>query len=153
MKILLAEDNADDVVLVQHAFKRAGAQSHLTAVTDGLEVLEYLKGEGAFANREAYPFPDVLLLDLNMPRKNGFEVLAWVRQDLRCTRLMVHVLTASPRDADVDRAYSLGANSYVVKPSRLDELVVFAAALHKWHGFVKLAKPPAETRCEVSAHA
>jgi len=153
MKILLAEDNADDVALVQHAFKRAGAKSHLTAVTDGLEVLEYLKGEGAFANREAYPFPDILLLDLNMPRKNGFEVLAWVRQDLRCTRLMVHVLTASPRDADVEQAYGLGANSYVVKPSRLDELVVLADTLQKWHSFVRLAKPPAEIRCEASAHA
>src|SRR5215831_4825765 len=103
MNILLAEDNSDDVVLLEHAFKKAGVTSHLTAVTDGLEALDYLEGEGAFANRAAYPFPDVLLLDLNMPRKNGFEVLAWVRRDANCSRLMVHVLTASPRESDAER--------------------------------------------------
>jgi CheY-like chemotaxis protein len=144
MNILLAEDNSDDVVLLEHAFKKAGVTSPLTAVTDGLEALDYLKGEGAFADRAAYPFPDVLLLDLNMPRKNGFEVLAWVRRDASCCRLMVHILTASPRESDAERAYALGANSYVVKPSRFDELVRFVGALGKWHEFVTLARPPAE---------
>lgn len=153
MNILLAEDNADDVVLLQHAFKKAGVNCQLTAVTDGLEALEYLKGEGAFADRSLHPFPDVLLLDLNMPRKNGFEVLAWVRKDASCARLMVHVLTASPREADVERAYALGANNYVVKPSRFDELVAFAAALYRWHDFVLLVRRPAQARCEVSAQA
>jgi CheY-like chemotaxis protein len=151
MNILLAEDNSDDVVLLEHAFKKAGVTSHLTAVTDGLEALDYLKGEGAFADRVAYPFPEILLLDLNMPRKNGFEVLAWVRRDAGCSRLMVHILTASPREADAERAYALGANSYVVKPSRFDELVGFVAALGKWHQFVTLARPPAEAQCEASA--
>lgn len=150
MNILLAEDNADDVVLLEHAFKRAGAASHLTVVSDGLEAISYLKGEGIYSDRVTYPFPDILLLDLNMPRKNGFEVLSWLRNDPRCSRLTVHVLTASPRQADVERAYALHANSYAVKPGRLDELVAFVAALHQWHRFVHLARPAAEERYEAS---
>ena len=106
----------------------------------------YLGGEGPFANRETYPFPDILLLDLNMPRKNGFEVLAWLRSDPRFSRLMVHVLTASSRPADVQLAYELHANSYTVKPSRLDELVDFVSALHQWHRFLTLARPVPEPK-------
>ena len=111
------------------------------AVSDGLEAIEYLSGEGAFADRGAHPFPDILLLDLNMPRKNGFEVLQWIRADSRCARLMVHVLTASSLDEDIQRAYELHANSYAVKPTRLDELVAYVVALNQWHGFVRLARP------------
>jgi DNA-binding response OmpR family regulator len=78
-----------------------------------------------------------------MPRMNGFEVLEWARQDDQCRRLVVHVLTASPREADVQRAYELGANSYVIKPSRVDELVALVKALHQWHHFTALPQKPA----------
>ena len=138
MKILVAEDNADDVVLLQHAFERAAVKSQLNSVSDGVEALDYLKGEGSFTDRQLHPFPDLLLLDLNMPRKNGFEVLEWVRRSERYAQLIVHVLTASSLDADVERAYALHANSYTVKPSRFDELVSFVTALHQWHKFVSL---------------
>ena len=141
LSILVAEDNEDDVFLLQQAFKKAGAKSRLLSVADGREALAYLKGENVYADRERYPFPDILLLDLNMPRMNGFEVLECVRQDGRCRRLVVYVLTASPRDADVARVSDLHANGYVVKPSRLDELVAFVAALHEWHRFVVLPPP------------
>lgn len=138
MKILIAEDNPDDVVLLEHALKKAGLRTQLSVVADGVEAVAYLKGEGAFADRVRHPFPDIFLLDLNMPRLNGFEVLQWVRANPRCSRLMVHVLTASSRDSDVQKAYELHANSYTVKPSRLDELVAFLVALHNWHAFVTL---------------
>ena len=141
LKILIAEDNPDDVVLLEHALKKAELSSRLIAVSDGLEALAYLKAEGAFADRVKFPFPDVLLLDLNMPRMNGFEVLQWARADTRCGRLMIHVLTASSRQADVELAYELRANSYTVKPTRLDELEAFVVALHQWHKFVMLARP------------
>lgn len=144
LEILLVEDNPDDVFLLRHAIKKAGLAAHLTSVADGEEALAYLQGEGTFADRRLYPFPDLLLLDLNMPRKNGFEVLAWVRSDARCARLMVHVLTASSRPADVEHAYELHANSYTVKPSRLDELTAFAQALGQWHKFVTLPSPPTD---------
>jgi CheY-like chemotaxis protein len=141
LKILTAEDNPDDVVLLEHALKKARLNSRLIAVSDGVEALSYLKGEGAFADRRDYPFPDMLLLDLNMPRMNGFEVLQWVRADKMWGRLMVHVLTASSRQSDVERAYDLHANSYTVKPIRLDELVAFFVALHDWYRFVIPARP------------
>jgi CheY-like chemotaxis protein len=140
LKILLAEDNSDDVFLMEQVFKKTGVAGQLHSVSDGLEALAYLKGEPGFNDRARHPFPDVLLLDLNMPRMNGFEVLEWVRRDSRCSRLMVHVLTASTRDVDIQRAYDLRANSYVVKPSRLDELAAFVTALHQWHGFTALPR-------------
>jgi len=141
-EVLLAEDNADDVFLLREAFRKAALACELHVVTDGLEALEYLKGQGAFADRAAHPFPDLLLLDLNMPRMNGFEVLEWIRHDPFCKRMAVHVLSASAWQADIERASDLCANSYVVKPTRLDELVAFVTALHNWHRFVSLPRPP-----------
>ena len=138
LKILLAEDNTDDVFLLQEAFKKAGAPSLLYRVADGIEARAYLQGEGVYSDRTVYPLPDVLLLDLNMPRMNGFEVLKWVRQHPHCSRLVVHILTASPREADVQRAYDLRANSYLIKPTRVDDLIAFAKALHHWHQFTAL---------------
>jgi CheY-like chemotaxis protein len=138
LNILLTEDNSDDVFFFQNAFKKAGGSGILHAVSDGLEALAYLTGEGAYSDRAMYPFPDVLLLDLNMPRMNGFEVLEWVRQDPTCSRLTVYILTSSSREADVQRAYELRANSYVVKPTRVDQLVAFVTTLHEWHRFIAL---------------
>lgn len=138
LNILVAEDNTDDVTLLRHAFKRAGLTHQLQVVSDGSEALEYLNGENAYADRSQHPFPDILLLDLNMPRMNGFEVLEQLRQNPRYKLLVIHVLTASSRDADVRRVYNLGANSYVLKPSRVDELVAFSNALDEWHQFVCL---------------
>src|SRR6266568_6765140 len=98
LNVLVAEDNPDDLYLLQAAFTRAGVSSRLHAVSDGVEALAYLRGEGPFEDRNAHPFPDVVLLDLNMPQLNGFEVLEWVRRDSQCGRLVVHVLTASARE-------------------------------------------------------
>jgi CheY-like chemotaxis protein len=146
LNILLAEDNEDDVLLLRMAFKKAGATSRLHVAQDGEEALAYLKGEGAYADRLEFPFPDLVLLDLNMPRVNGFEVLTWVRQQPVYGRLVIHVLSASGRDLDVQGAYDLRANSFVVKPSRLEELVAFVTALHSWHRFVRLPVLPVDTK-------
>jgi len=142
LNILVAEDNDDDVVLLQHAFKKSATTSRVQVVCNGLLAVAYLKGEGAYGDRSEHPFPDILLLDLNMPRMNGFEVLEWVRRDSRCNLLVVHILTASSRQADVQRAYELRANSYVTKPSRVDELADFIKTLHNWHSFTCLPVPP-----------
>ena len=138
--ILVAEDNEDDVLLLGEAFRKAGVASRLHVVADGAEAISYLKREGTYSDASRFPFPDLMLLDLNMPRVNGFEVLEWLRQQPALGRLMVYVLTASSREEDVRRAYDLRANGFVVKPSRVDELVAFVAALHNWHQIVCL--PP-----------
>lgn len=142
LNFLIAEDSADDIFLLQQAFKKAEAAIQLYPVRDGLEIKAYLKGDGQYADRVKFPYPDGLLLDLNMPRLNGFEFLQWLRHDPDHNRLIVHVLTASAREADVQRAYELGANSYIVKPSRMDELTAFVTALHEWHRFTVFPVKP-----------
>jgi CheY-like chemotaxis protein len=142
MNILVVDDSANDVFLLEQAFKKAAATSRLQAVPDGMEARAYLLGEGQYSDRAMHPVPDVLLLDLNMPRMNGFEFLEWMRKESEFAPLVTYVLSASARDNDVKRAYALGANSYVVKPSRMDELVSFVAAMHQWHRFTVLPVQP-----------
>ncbi|MEP6757365.1 MAG: response regulator [Chthonomonadales bacterium] len=117
------------------------------AVCDGVEALAYLNGEESFGDRENYPFPDLLLLDLNMPRINGFEVLEWIRDQEKFRHLLVHVMSYSSRDSDIERAYELHANSYIVKPSRVDRLTELIIALHQWHRFISL---PTRLNCAKS---
>src|SRR5438876_799725 len=93
--ILLVEDDDNDVVLIQHAFRKAGLREALKVVRSGEQALEYLSGEGDYADRERFPLPFLLLLDLKMPGTNGFEVLQWVRQTSDLKRLLVVVLTSS----------------------------------------------------------
>jgi CheY-like chemotaxis protein len=142
LHILIAEDNPDDIFILQEAFRKAGVKLGLHEACDGAEIMAYLKGEGSYGDRVRHPFPDAVLLDLNMPRVNGFEVLEWLRETEPFKRLVVHVFTASCREADVERAYDLGANSYILKPGRLDELVALASALGQWHQFLCLAPKP-----------
>jgi CheY-like chemotaxis protein len=121
--ILLAEDDPNDVLLIQRAFQKAGRQHLLKVVRDGNEAMAYFRGEDGFADRERFPKPFLLLLDLKMPGSDGFEVLRWLRSEPETRHLLVVVLTSSNLQADVDRAYDLGANSYLVKPASFDEMV------------------------------
>jgi CheY-like chemotaxis protein len=121
--ILLAEDDENQVVLIRRVFKQAHLINPLHVVTNGEEVIAYLKGEDEYANRAEYPLPALLLLDLKMPRKNGFEVLKWIRQQPGLRTLRVVVLTSSEDMADVNRAYQLGANSFLVKPGDFEQFV------------------------------
>ena len=138
--ILLVEDNQDDATLFRMALDKANVSAKLQIAGDGEDALGYLKGEGKYSDRVAHPLPDFVLLDLNMPRLNGFEVLKWIRHDETYKQLIVHVLTTSCRDVDVQRVYDLCANSYIVKPSRMSELVMFIGSVITWHGFVCLPK-------------
>ena len=114
--ILLVEDRDDDVLLIRKAFERAGLDNPIQVVHDGEQAIEYLAGEGKFANRAEYPLPWLILLDLKMPRVDGFEVLAWVRQQPGLGSTIIVVLTSSDQIRDVNKAYQLGANSFMVKP-------------------------------------
>jgi CheY-like chemotaxis protein len=120
--ILLAEDDPNDVLLLQRAFQKAGLRNVLKVVRDGEQAISYLGGRGVYADRERFPVPFLLLLDLKMPGTDGFEVLEWVRKEADLKRLLVAVLTSSNLQEDVDRAYELGANSYLVKPVSFDEM-------------------------------
>src|SRR6266481_326981 len=121
--ILLAEDDSNDVLLIQRAFQKAGLRNTLKTVRDGDQAISYLSGKGIYSDREQYPLPFLLLLDLKMPGTDGFEVLQWLRSEPELKRLLVVVLTSSNLQADVDRAYELGANSYLVKPVGFDEML------------------------------
>ena len=120
--ILLAEDDQNDVFFMQRAFSQARLLNPLKVVRDGEETIHYLQGEGVYADRVQYPFPVLLLLDLRMPRRNGFEVLEWLRQQPGLKRLTVVVLTSSKEGPDINRSYDLGANSYLIKPPDADTL-------------------------------
>src|SRR3989442_7719191 len=111
--ILLAEDREDDILLIRRAFEKGGIRNPLFVVRDGEEVVSYLEGIGRYSNREEYPLPDLLLLDLKMPRMDGFDVLRWLRQQPGLGSLRVVVLTASDQIRDVNVAYRLGANSFM----------------------------------------
>lgn len=132
---------------MEQAFRKAGVPSLLHTVGDGQEALAYLRGEGAYADRARFPFPDAVLLDLNMPNLDGFEVLQALRSEPAWNSLPVFVLSASNVPADVRRAHALHANAYIVKPSRLDELVAFAGALQQW---LRFTSRPHATRAAAS---
>ena len=121
--ILVADDNPDDVALLRLAFQKAGFSNRVEVVNDGDEAIQYLKGEGAYADRVKFPWPLLLFLDLKMPRVSGLEVLAWLRGQSQLASLQVIVLSHSSHDLDVREAYRLGAKSFLVKPSGLHEFV------------------------------
>src|SRR5256885_235495 len=111
--VLLAEDDPDDILLTQIAFEKARLANPLQVVRDGEEAIAYLKGDGKYANRERFPKPILLLLDLKMPKVNGFQVLEWLRTQPGLAALPVAIMTSSDHDPDVTRAYGLGADSYL----------------------------------------
>src|SRR5262249_38465399 len=121
--ILLVEDDSNDVLLLQRAFQKAGLRDVLRVVRDGEQAIEYLSGQGPYADRERHPLPFLVLLDLKMPGTDGFDVLQWARGEPDLKRLLIVVLTSSHLQSDVDRAYELGANSYLVKPVEFNEMV------------------------------
>ena len=129
--ILLVEDDPNDILLTRRAFRKANlTNASLQVVTDGDTAVAYLSGAGEYADRDRYPLPVVVLLDLKLPRRSGHEILAWLRQQPELKRLLVVVLTSSNQRSDVDQAYDLGANSYLVKPIGLAALVEVVQALN-----------------------
>lgn len=127
--ILLVEDNPDDVLLIKRAFRRARIVNPLQVVTDGEAAMAYLAGEPPYEDRESYPLPLLVLLDLKLPKRSGLEVLAWLRAQILLKRLPVVVLTASRETPDINKAYDLGANSYLVKPVAFEDLVEMVKTL------------------------
>jgi len=125
--ILLVEDDPSDARLIQRALTKVGVTDPVVRLTNGEDAVSYLKGEEPYHNRRSYPLPTLLLLDIKLPKRNGFEVLEWVRrQHTALRRTPVVMLTSSRHSVDVNRAYDLGVNSYVVKPETAEQLGVIA---------------------------
>jgi CheY-like chemotaxis protein len=121
--VLAAEDEESDVFLLHMAFKRAGVPNSLTVVRDGEEAIAYLNGDPPYNDRSRHPLPGLLLLDLNMPRLNGFDVLSWLASHPELKNLPAVVLSSSAQDSDIQKARKLGAVDYRVKPTGLNNLI------------------------------
>jgi len=127
--ILLVEDNPDDAELVQYAFGKAGIHNPLVIVTNGDAAVEYVGRTGAYADRKDDTLPELILLDLKLPRRSGFEVLSFIREHKPTRHTPVVVLTSSAQDEDIRRSYEIGANSYLVKPIGRDALIEMVRTL------------------------
>jgi CheY-like chemotaxis protein len=138
--ILVAEDDPTDAYFFQRAFRRAGLPVVLHFVRDGQEVIDYLNGTGSFADRTAYPLPQLVLLDLKMPRLDGFDVLEWVREQPGFSSMQVVIFSSSDEAKDINKAYGLGANWYLVKPHSMDELTALVGRFKKF--WLEGAKDP-----------
>ncbi len=136
IEILLVEDNPGDARLTLEAFKEGRVLNNLTVMKDGVEALAYLRREGPYANAKQ---PDLILLDLNLPRKDGREVLSEIKADERLMKIPVIVLTTSAAEEDIARAYSRHANCYITKPVDLDQFLRVAQSIETfWLSLVKL---------------
>jgi CheY-like chemotaxis protein len=130
--ILLVEDNEDDVFLMKRALKEAAIANPIHIVEDGQEALDYLSGAGQFCDRALHPLPAVIFLDLKLPMKSGHDVLTWIRSQPSFESTVVVVLTSSDEPSDIAKSYRLGANSYLVKPPTVGQLLDLAKAF-KWY--------------------
>jgi CheY-like chemotaxis protein len=131
--VLLIEDDVSDFRLVQRAFAKLKPSVPMIRLTHGDEAVAYLAGEAPYENRALHPIPSVILLDIKLPRRSGFEVLEWIRaQESRLKRVPIVMLTSSRHQVDVNRAYDLGVNSYLVKPSNNSELEQLASTFHAY---------------------
>jgi CheY-like chemotaxis protein len=136
--ILLVEDEEADATLLKMAFRRNNLPNPIQWAQDGLEAMEYLNGEGAYADRTQYPFPEVLLLDLKMPRVDGLELLSWLKKHPEFRVIPTIIMTSSRQDLDIEKAYNLGANTYMIKPSSFQELAKMVKLIHEyWAASVK----------------
>lgn len=144
--ILQVDDDENDVFLLQRVFQRAGIPNPVRVATDGQMAVDYLAGTGVYGNRAAHPLPCLVLLDLKLPRKSGLEVLEWVKQQPHLKKLVVVVFSSSVQVSDIERAYELGASSYIQKPADMQETLVIAQLLKGWWlGYNRFA-PIHETR-------
>ena len=142
--ILVAEDEEDYVLLLKQAFRQANIHNPMYFVSTGVELMSYLKGEGKYANREEYPLPDLLLLDIKLPGFTGLEVLGWVRAQPGLAGMRVLILTSSEDMKDINDAYRLGANSFLLKPYDFADLVHLARVIQEF--WLYLSKCPESFR-------
>ena len=140
MSILLVEDDYNDVLLIQRAFRKAQIETPIIQVSDGEEAIAYLSRKGQYKDQKTYSIPTLILLDLKLPRRSGLEVLAWIRQQPVLKRLLVVILTSSQESSDLDRAYDIGINSYLLKPVNFQDFVKLIERVDEY--WIELNQPP-----------
>ena len=141
--VLLVEDDLNDIFLVKRAFKMARLETPLQVVTDGEDAVHYLSGHGKYADRENHPLPGLIVMDIKMPRMSGFDVLEWLKHDSVLRRIPIVIVSSSDRPQDINRAYELGANAYMVKPMNFRAVeALFQSITHYWG--LECAKPELE---------
>jgi CheY-like chemotaxis protein len=145
LTILIAEDDENDISLLEVALRRAGINNPLQFVQDGEEAIDYLCQRNGFSDRSQFPFPTVVILDIKMPRRGGLEVLQWLREHPECSIIPSIVLSASAEPQDVQKAYELGASTYFQKPTSIDELTEMMRSINQYWN--KAVKPTLPTRC------
>jgi CheY-like chemotaxis protein len=148
--VLHVEDEENDVLLFQHAMTKAGLVTPMQVAGDGQKAIDYLKGAGKFSNRAEFPFPCLVLLDLKLPFVPGLEVLRWIRQEAQLATAVI-ILTSSENEADIAKAYQLGANAYLVKPNEVAKLVEVAQAIKDF--WLTLNRPPPEVALALNSAA
>jgi CheY-like chemotaxis protein len=130
--VLLVEDSEGDIFIMERAWKKAQFQSQLRVVRDGQQAIDYLSARGQFSNRAENPIPCLILLDIKLPFRSGHEVVEWLRSYEPCATLPVVFLTSSNSDMDIQKAYRLGGNAYLVKPATPDKLAVMLQDLKEF---------------------
>jgi|SRR3569833_2205040 len=139
--ILLVEDDENDAMLLRMAFEKNGIVNPVQWVKDGLEAVSYLNGDGIYADRTKFPFPEVLLVDLKMPRMTGLELLKWISDHPQFKIIPTIVMTSSRQELDIEHAYELGANTYMTKPISFDELAKMVKLTHEYWAMSAKPKP------------
>jgi DNA-binding response OmpR family regulator len=128
-RVLLVEDDPDDFQLMELALKRTPGEVHLVRVEDGEAAVEYLSGADDYSDRAEHPLPHIMVLDIKLPKRSGFEVLEWIRTQSELRRMPVMMLTSSRHSMDVNRAYDLGASAYFSKPETMKDLAALLGDL------------------------
>lgn len=145
--ILLVEDDENDVFFFRRAMRKAGLTNSLHLAMDGREALHYLAGTGPFEDRTAHPLPQLVVLDINLPHHTGLEVLQWIRAQAALRTLIVIILTSSSSLSDLREAYTLGVNSYLLKPGNPEDMVALLDLVNRyWLGVNQRLEPATEEK-------
>ena len=144
VKILLVEDNLQDIEITRRAFAKGRMKNELIVVRDGEEALDYLFRRGSFQDPLSSPRPGMILLDLNLPKVGGLDVLKQIKQDESLKSIPVIVMTVSPREEDVVRSYNLGVNTYIQKPVEFDNFMRVVITIQEYWIFIATLPPKSQ---------
>lgn len=147
LHILLAEDTEDDVIFFRHALTVSRLRTTLAHVHDGQEAIAYLRAEPPFSDRTKHPFPEMIVTDLKMPRADGFDLLTWLNKHPDCAVIPTLVLSSSYMDSDVAKAYQLGANAFLSKPSDINQYAELLLATYMFWSRCQRPPAPKDHRC------